>query len=183
MSSELELKYVLKTLLSEHGPMKLTNTLNEIYREWYEFFQVVSGQRPEPQPQPKPEEKERKVSFAETIEAATKTEIPTENPIVQTPSRPPVLNVDYALKKQMHLDAIKNKKEALEKEGKNPYDLLAEENLRQWIMDGETYWNIAERTGVPDAEIGQACKKLGIRSAASLKMAQKYAMKKNKSKE
>ena len=185
-SNNDELKYVLKTLLSEHGPMKLTNTLNEIYREWYEFFQVVSGQRVEPKPEP--EVKERKVSFAETIDVSTQTDAPTENPVVDAsvpepvPSHPPALNVDYALKKMMHVEAILAKRKELMEQGKNPSDALTEENLRQWIGAGDTYYAIAERTGVPDAEVGDACKKLGLRSAASAKISQKYAMRKSQGK-
>lgn len=187
-SNNDELKYVLKTLLSEHGPMKLTNTLNEIYREWYDFFQVVSGQRVEPKPEP--EVKERKVSFVETIDSVPAA--PTENPVVETPpppqggveasSKPPALNVDYALKKMMHVEAILAKRKELMEQGKNPSDALTEENLRQWIGAGDTYYAIAERTGVPDTEVGDACKKLGLRSAASTKISQKYAMRKSQGK-
>ena len=70
-------------------------------------------------------------------------------------------------KKKIHKEAVAKQKEKLDAQGINGRQLLTADAMKKWIDDGKTYWDIAEQTGVPDADISVLAKSFGLQSKVS----------------
>jgi len=70
-------------------------------------------------------------------------------------------------KRRIHKETIAKQKEKLDAQGINGRQLLTADAMKKWIDDGKTYWDIAEQTGVPDADISVLAKSFGLQSKVS----------------
>ena len=70
-------------------------------------------------------------------------------------------------KRKMHKETVAKRKEVLEAQGINGRQLLTADAMKKWIDEGKTYWDIAEQTGVPDADISVLAKSFGLQSKVS----------------
>jgi len=91
---------------------------------------------------------------------------PTPAPPV-SPVAPAVVAVEGVDKKTAHKNAILKKRADLALQNVEGRTLLTEANLKKWILEGLTYWKIAELTGVWDAEVSAVAKNFGLQSEVS----------------
>ena len=66
-------------------------------------------------------------------------------------------------KKDIHLSKVHMKKIELSGKGVNPYSLLTKESLEKWLLEGWTYWRIAEETGCSADDVSKSCKGYGLK--------------------
>jgi len=91
---------------------------------------------------------------------------PTPAPPV-SPAVPAAVAVEAVDKKTAHKNAILKKRADLALQNVEGRTLLTEANLKKWILEGLTYWKIAELTGVWDAEVSAVAKNFGLQSEVS----------------
>jgi len=70
-------------------------------------------------------------------------------------------------KRKIHKETVAKQKEKLDAQGINGRQLLTADTMKKWIDAGKTYWDIAEQTGVPDADISVLAKSFGLQSKVS----------------
>jgi hypothetical protein len=71
-------------------------------------------------------------------------------------------------KHELHKEKIVAKAAELKKNNIDGREMLSEPALKAWIeIQGKSYWDVAEMTGVFDAEISARCKSYGIQSKVS----------------
>jgi hypothetical protein len=79
----------------------------------------------------------------------------------------PVPKAPVATNKEIHKKAVLAKATELKETGVSPGSLLTKENMSKWIIDGKSYWHIAEETGASDAEVSAMAKVYGLQSILS----------------
>ena len=72
-------------------------------------------------------------------------------------------------KRKIHKETVAKRKELLEGQGINGRQMLTQDAIKKWLDEGKTYWDIAEQTGVPDADISVLAKSFGLQSKVSKK--------------
>ena len=72
-------------------------------------------------------------------------------------------------KRKIHKETVGKRKELLEGQGINGRQMLTQDAIKKWLDEGKTYWDIAEQTGVPDADISVLAKSFGLQSKVSKK--------------
>lgn len=111
-----------------------------------------------------------KISPAKPKKAAVVAPVPVPEPVPVAPVKD-VSDKKMAdlNKKKMHKETVAKRKEMLEAQGINGRQMLSQDALKKWVDEGKSYWDIAEQTGVADAEISVLAKTYGIQSKVSKK--------------
>jgi hypothetical protein len=117
---------------------------------------------------PKPEEKKTEVLVKEQIPNTVVIPVAKVKAAPKTDVK--VQLTDEQEKRQKHKEAIQTKRDELKASGVEPSTLLTLSNLKKWLDEGNTYWKIAELTGVPDADVSAVAKQYGLKSAVSQKI-------------
>ena len=167
----LELSRTLRALLIEYG-------VEEVNMAWVNLLTTLESQLKEVlHPEVKPKTPE--IVYVNTIESvslpAPKKVVKKLPDVIELGPTGPVLPEKVVPEKKMadlnkrkiHKEAVAKQKEKLDAQGINGRQLLTADAMKKWIDNGKTYWDIAEQTGVPDADISVVAKSFGLQSKVS----------------
>jgi hypothetical protein len=158
----MELERTLRGLLIEHG-------VGKVNMAWVGLLTTLETQLKDvlhPEVKPKP----AIAVLLNTLEAPKGLKISPAKPEPVAPvkvvSEKKMADLN---KKKIHKEMIAKRKEMLEAQGITTLQLLTADAMKKWIDEGQTYWDIAEQTGVQDAEISMLAKSYGLQSKVSKK--------------
>lgn len=169
------LKRQLQMLLVDYSHTELADSMEGLFAEQYARLAHWDNKRSIPIET----DDVKEIGLNEIID-------PVVPPVVKTKKVPKKVQVQEvvqevpALPQQKEVPAVEKSKHELHKEKivakaaelkKNNIDgreMLSEPALKAWIeIQGKSYWDVAEMTGVFDAEISARCKSYGIQSKVS----------------
>jgi len=157
----------------------ITYGVEKVNTGWVNLLTTLESQLKKAlHPEVKPKTPE--VVLTNTIETQVALPVPkkvvkkTQAPPAPTPVPEPVVEKvvhDKKMadlnKRKIHKETVAKQKEKLDAQGINGRQLLTADAMKKWIDDGKTYWDIAEQTGVPDADISVLAKSFGLQSKVS----------------
>lgn len=91
------------------------------------------------------------------------SDVETKVPVETTTDKKYLTKEELKAKKDLHLSKVHMKKIELSAKGVNPYSLLTKESLEKWLLEGYTYWRIAEETGCSADDVSKSCKGYGLK--------------------
>ena len=142
-----------------------------IQRKPVKVIDFLTSSQPEPDNQPKNTlivEKEpvlEEEHEEEEFEEEEQTEQEDDTTIKEVTAYRAKTKEERDEEKRNHKDAVRTKREELQKQGIRPSSLLTKENLKKWLDQGMSYQRIArEKVGLNETIISQEAEKHGMKS-------------------
>jgi hypothetical protein len=165
MTSRLDLlKRQLQTILIDYSHTELADSLEALFAEQYARLAHWDNKRSIPIDTVKVIELEEVLD--PVVPAVVKAKkVPKKVQVQEVIQEVPAVEKS---KHELHKEKIVAKAAELKKNNIDGREMLSEPALKAWIeIQGKSYWDVAEMTGVFDAEISARCKSYGIQSKVS----------------
>jgi len=162
------LKRQLQMLLIDYSHTELADSMEGLFAEQYARLAHWDNKRSIPIETDDVKEIGLNEIIEPVVPPVVKTKkVPKKVQVQEVPVAQEVPVVEKS-KHELHKEKIVAKAAELKKNNIDGREMLSEPALKAWIeIQGKSYWDVAEMTGVFDAEISARCKSYGLQSKVS----------------